>query len=143
MKQQCSIRILCILKSTISTPLWVGGNDRQCHAGQCDAIKNKTKTIQNYVANKICWMGCVYQTFGCSQESAGQFYMLEERLELLENTLENPAATGVEGQIVENVELCIRMHDQNSILIIVNSEAWMDNIYIYMTCDVRSAFQPV
>ena len=69
--------------------------------------------------------------------------MLEERLELLENTLENPAATGVEGQIVDNVELCIRMHDQNSILIIVNSEAWMDNIYIYMTCDVRSAFQPV
>ena len=91
----------------------------------CWPMRCNQKQDQNHpelcIANKICWMGCVYQTFGCSQESAGQFYMLEERLELLENTLENPAATGVEGRIVENVEPCIRMHDQNSILIIVNS----------------------
>lgn len=109
-----------ILQSTISTPLWVaGGNVMLANAMHS---KNKTKTIQNYVANQICGMrGCVHQTFGCSaQESAGQFYMLEERLELLENTLENPAATGVEGQIQDNVELCIHMQDQDSILIIVN-----------------------
>ena len=104
--------------------------------------KNKIKTIQNYAANQICGMlGCVHQTFGCSaQEFAGQFYMLEERLELLENTLENPAATGVEGQIVGNMELCIPMHDQDPILIMVKHVCTINACIHNMRC--WSTFQP-
>lgn len=41
-----------------------------------------------------CNLGTIVQS---NVESSGRFYMLEERLELLENTLENPAATGVTG----------------------------------------------
>jgi len=41
-----------------------------------------------------CNLGTIVQS---NVESDGRFYMLEERLELLENTLENPAATGVTG----------------------------------------------
>ncbi|CAE6922516.1 unnamed protein product [Symbiodinium natans] len=41
-----------------------------------------------------CNLGTIVQS---SKEKPNQFYMLEERLELLENTLENPAATGVTG----------------------------------------------
>lgn len=41
-----------------------------------------------------CNLGTIIRS---SREKPNQFYMLEERLELLENTLESPSATGVSG----------------------------------------------